>query len=346
MAVDTFLLPSNGARGAKVVALGGGHGLYTSLTALKYLTRNVTAVVTVADDGGSSGRLRQEIGGLPPGDLRMALSALCDDSEWGQTWRDVLQYRFQTNGPLDGHALGNLLIEGLWELLGDSGAGLDWVGKLLDVKGRVIPMAAQPLSIEADVLDYSESTAAGPSADTDTGSDGVAQVQKISTLYGQNRVAKAHGLIQHVRLIPPNPQARPEALEAIEQADWVIFGPGSWYTSVIPHLLVPQLREALEATAARRMLVLNLQADAETEQLDAAGHVRSFHSFAPDLRLDTVLVDPGPVVQWESLRAAAALCGATLMAHPVADNRLPGRHDALFLAGAYRRAFMELAPRR
>ena len=320
MAGETPNLPQHGSRGAKVVALGGGHGLYMSLTALKYLTRNVTAVVTVADDGGSSGRLRVELGGLPPGDLRMALSALCDDSEWGQTWRDVLQYRFQTRGELDGHALGNLLIEGLWELLGDSVAGLDWVGKLLDVKGRVIPMAAVPLSIEADVIDPEHGQ---------------------RTLYGQNLVAKAHGFIESVRLVPENPPVRPEAIEAIENADWVIFGPGSWYTSVITHLLVPQLREALERTKAKRMLVLNLGSDAETEQLDAAAHVRSFHEFAPNLRIDTVLVDPESVSRWEKLHAAATLCGAAVMAHPVSDRANPGRHDPLYLAAAYRRAFME-----
>lgn len=320
MAGEIPYLPPQGSRGARVVALGGGHGLYTSLTALKYLTRNITAIVTVADDGGSSGRLRQELGGLPPGDLRMALSALCDDSEWGQTWRDVLQYRFHSKGVLDGHALGNLLIEGLWELLGDSVAGLDWVGKLLDVKGRVIPMAAQPLSIEADVEDPAQGT---------------------RTIYGQNMVAKAHERIRNIRIVPADPAVRSEALEAIERADWVIFGPGSWYTSVILHLLVPQLRAALEATKARRMLVLNLQADAETAQLDAAGHVASFHHFAPNMRLDSILVDPDAVQNWDTLHNAASLCGASLIAHPVADQGARGRHDPLFLAAAYRRAFME-----
>src|SRR5690625_2945918 len=136
----------------KVVALGGGHGLAASLRALRHVTSDVTAIVTVADDGGSSGRLRQELGVLPPGDLRMALSALCDESDWGHTWSDVLQHRFSSAGPLDGHALGNLLIVSLWELLGDEVAGLDWVGKLLGADGRVLPMAAVPLEIQADVI--------------------------------------------------------------------------------------------------------------------------------------------------------------------------------------------------
>lgn len=120
-----------------VVALGGGHGLSASLSALRLLTTDLTAVVTVADDGGSSGRLREELGVLPPGDLRMALAALCDDTDWGRTWRDVMQHRFQSRpgvtGSLDNHALGNLLIVTLWELLGDPVAGLQWAGALLEI---------------------------------------------------------------------------------------------------------------------------------------------------------------------------------------------------------------------
>jgi uncharacterized cofD-like protein len=114
-----------------VVAFGGGHGLAASLTALRRVTDHLTAIVTVADDGGSSGRLRDELGCLPPGDLRMALAALCGDDESGRTWADVLQYRFNSTGPLDDHAIGNLLIVGLWERLGDPVAGLDMVAKLL-----------------------------------------------------------------------------------------------------------------------------------------------------------------------------------------------------------------------
>jgi uncharacterized cofD-like protein len=137
--------------GPVVAALGGGHGLAATLTALRYVTDEITAIVTVADDGGSSGRLRDEFGVLPPGDLRMALAALCAESEWGHTWRDVLQHRFAGDGPLGGHALGNLLIVALWELHDDPVAGLDLVGRLLQAQGRVLPMAAVPLAIEADV---------------------------------------------------------------------------------------------------------------------------------------------------------------------------------------------------
>ena len=135
-----------------VVALGGGHGLAASLAALRLITDRITAVVTVADDGGSSGRLRDEFGVLPPGDLRMALAALCDDTAWGHQWRDVLQHRFAGEGQLGGHAVGNLLIVSLWDLLGDTVGGLDLVGRLLNASGRVLPMAAVQLNIEASVV--------------------------------------------------------------------------------------------------------------------------------------------------------------------------------------------------
>jgi len=134
------------------VALGGGHGLAASLSALRLVTDRITAVVTVADDGGSSGRLREEFDVLPPGDMRMALAALCDDTEWGHQWRDVLQHRFAGHGQLGGHAVGNLLIVSLWDLLGDTVGGLDLVGRLLNARGRVLPMAAIPLNIEASVM--------------------------------------------------------------------------------------------------------------------------------------------------------------------------------------------------
>ena len=138
-------------RPVSVVALGGGHGLHASLSALRRVVDRLTAVVTVADDGGSSGRLRQEFGVLPPGDLRMALAALCGDDEWGQTWAQVLQHRFAGDGDMRGHVTGNLLIVSLWEQLGDHVQALDWVGRLLGASGRVLPMALTPLVMTAQI---------------------------------------------------------------------------------------------------------------------------------------------------------------------------------------------------
>ena len=133
----------------KVVCLGGGHGLAATLGAMRNLTPEVTAIVTVADNGGSSGRLREEFNSLPPGDLRMALAALCADDEWGRSWADILQYRFTSQGELNNHALGNLLLTALWDRGLETVQGLDKVGQLLKVVGRVLPMALEPLDIEA-----------------------------------------------------------------------------------------------------------------------------------------------------------------------------------------------------
>ena len=203
-------------RAPAVVALGGGHGLAASLSALRHLTDRLTAVVTVADDGGSSGRLRAELGVLPPGDLRMALSALCDDGEWGRTWRDVLQHRFDSAGDLHEHAVGNLLIVALWELLGDPVAGLDWVG--------------------------SAARRAGPGA-ADVGRAAADRGRRRRARPGRRRAPRAWsaarrrspstaGTVRAVRLEPADPPACPEAVDAVREADWVVLGPGSWFTSV------------------------------------------------------------------------------------------------------------------
>lgn len=306
--------------GPVVTALGGGHGLSATLTALRFVTDDVTAVVTVADDGGSSGRLRDEFGVLPPGDLRMALAALCSDTEWGHTWRDVLQHRFAGDGPLGGHALGNLLIVALWELHDDPVAGLDLVGRLLQAHGRGLPMAAVPLAIEADVsgLDPADPTA-------------------LTTVRGQAQVASTPGSVEGVRLVPADPPAYPESVAAIRGADWVVLGPGSWFTSVMTHLLVPEVKEALEVTRARRMLVLNLDPGAgETAGFRAVHHLESLASFAPGLRLDAVLADPAAVDDRPALEEQAARIGARLHVMPVARSTHRGEHDPLRFAAALR----------
>ncbi|MCA1781283.1 MAG: uridine diphosphate-N-acetylglucosamine-binding protein YvcK [Dermatophilaceae bacterium] len=301
-----------------VAALGGGHGLAATLSALRLLTDDVTAIVTVADNGGSSGRLRAEFGVLPPGDLRMALAALCDDSEWGHAWRDVMQHRFQGSGPLAGHALGNLLIVALWEIYEDPVAGLDLVGRLLEARGRVLPMAAVPLDIEADIR----------------------QGETLVTVVGQAEVATAPGRVEAVRLVPQEPPAYSESVAAIRAADWVVLGPGSWFTSVMPHLLVPDLRDALRATRARRALVLNLDLPAgETEGLTTHELIESFASYADDVRLDVVIADPSVVTDRDCLREAAAAVGAELVVTTVSTRTTPGHHDPLRLAAAFQDLF-------
>lgn len=322
-AVRQLTSPDPPATGPGVVAFGGGHGMYACLSALRRVTGNLTAVVTVADDGGSSGRIRRELAVLPPGDLRMALAALCGDDEWGRTWARALQHRFSGQGQLSGHALGNLLIAALWEQLGDTVGALDWVGRLLGAKGRVLPMSAVPLEIEATVR----------------GAD-PARPEEVGTVRGQHALAKTPGEVMAVRLLPENPPAVPEAVAAIHAADWALLGPGSWYTSVLPHLLVPQLAQALVGTRARRALVLNLVPQAgETDGYTPADHVEVLAAHAPSLRLDAVLVDPRSVrgaAEAEQLEKSAASLGARVHTVDVAADGGVPYHDPERLAGALR----------
>lgn len=327
------LIPPSGGTGASqqdkgptVVALGGGHGLSASLSALRLLTSELTAIVTVADDGGSSGRLRDEYGVLPPGDLRMALSALCDDTDWGRTWRDVMQHRFRpgkgTGGSLDEHATGNLLIVTLWELLGDTVAGLRWAGALLGARGQVLPMSTEPLTIEGDIRV--------------TSPDGTSELQ---TIRGQARCAVA-GSLEQVRLLPEAAPACVEALTAIELADWVILGPGSWYTSVLPHLLLPEMRQALCHTPAKRCLTMNLATDTkETSGMTAADHLHVLRRYAPEFNVDVVLADPASVPDRQEFERAAGMIGAEVVLGKVGASGRRPVHDPLRLATAYQDIF-------
>jgi uncharacterized cofD-like protein len=320
-------------RAQSVVALGGGHGLHASLSALRQLVDDLTvddltAVVTVADNGGSSGRLRGEFGVLPPGDLRMALAALCGDDRWGDTWARVLQHRFAGEGEMRGHVVGNLLIVGLWELLGDHVDALDWVGRLLGAKGRVLPMALTPMDIRAEVR--------GLAVDPD----------ELTTVRGQVEVATTDGVIASIGLEPPDPAVSPAALAAIADADWVVFGPGSWFTSVIPHLMVPALREALVTTDASVVVVLNLEEQAgETRGFGPADHLAVLAEHAPELTIHTVLADGDRVgAELDELRDIVAAHGARLeVADLAADDGTP-RHDPVKLAAAYARIFDGVAP--
>lgn len=306
-----------------MVALGGGHGLYASLSALRTVTDRLTAVVTVADDGGSSGRLRRELGVIPPGDLRMALAALCGDDEWGRTWSEVIQHRFRSEGDLHEHAVGNLLIVALWELLGDTVEGLGWVGRLLGAQGRVLPMATVPLDIVADVL----------GADPEL-PDVITQVR------GQVACAGTAGKVLGVSLVPPDPPASPQALQAIEEADWIVFGPGSWFTSVLPHLKVPELQRALVETKARRAVALNLAPQpGETDDFSQQAHLEVLARHAPDLRIDVVLADSGVVEEPEVLDKAVQELGGSLLLAEVAMQDGSPRHDPALLAQAFVQIF-------
>ncbi len=300
---------------SKVVALGGGHGLAATLTALRQITNQLTAIVTVADNGGSSGRLREEFPIFPPGDLRMALAALCADDEWGRTWAEIMQHRFVSEGDLNGHAMGNLLLASMWNAGDDPVVALDRVGQLLKVIGRVLPMASVALDIEGTF-------------NTSTG--------RI-VVRGQKEVATAKGHIQSLRIIPEDPPARSEALDAISDAEWITMGPGSWFSSVIPHLLVPAQLQALQSSAARKILILNLDASTQSQGEEFAGstpeeHLEFFHRYAPGVTVDYCLVDQSVVRDHEALQLAASTLGGEIV---VADIRkAPGsiHHDAQKLA--------------
>jgi uncharacterized cofD-like protein len=308
----------------KVVALGGGHGLYASLSGLRRVSRDLTAVVTVADDGGSSGRLRREFGVLPPGDLRMALAALCGDDSWGTTWSRVIQHRFTGDDGIGGHAVGNVLIVALWELLGDTVQGLDWVARLLGAHGRVLPMASVPLDIVAEV----------EGADPD-------RPDELTVVKGQVACATTTGRVRSISLIPVNPPACPEALQAIGSADWVVLGPGSWFTSVLPHLLVPELAAALVGTRARRLVALNLAPQpGETTGFSPHAHLEVLADHAPALSVDVVLADRAATRgATAELEKAAGLLGARLVLADLAMGDGSARHDPRRLAGAFAQIF-------
>ncbi|MDN4517270.1 MULTISPECIES: uridine diphosphate-N-acetylglucosamine-binding protein YvcK [Mycolicibacterium] len=303
----------------RIVALGGGHGLYATLSAARRLTPHVTAVVTVADDGGSSGRLRSELDVVPPGDLRMALAALASDSPHGRLWATIIQHRFGGSGALAGHPIGNLIIAGLNEVLADPVAALDELGRILGVKGRVLPMCPVGLGIEADVV-------------------GLESDPRVSrAIRGQVAIATTVGKVRRVRLLPSDPPATHQAVDAIMNADLVVLGPGSWFTSVIPHVLVPQLAAALQATTARRALVLNLVAEpGETAGFSVERHIHVLAQHAPGFTVHDIIVDSARVPserEREQLRRTATILDADV---EFADVSRPGTplHDPARLAAA------------
>jgi uncharacterized cofD-like protein len=245
----------------RVVALGGGHGLAATLKAARQYADDITAIVSVADDGGSSGRLRQAFGIPAPGDLRRCLVALSDPDS---TWAQAFEHRFDA-GELEGHALGNLVIAGLAEATGDFIAALDEVGRLLGAHGRVLPATTEPVVLKAEA-------AGGP-------------------VEGQVAVQNA-GRIAAVSLVPADAAPPPAALEAIAAADQVVLGPGSLFTSILAVVAVPAIRDAVAATTARRIYVCNLREQRpETDGYDVAAHVDALA--AHGVLVDDVLAHPG-----------------------------------------------------
>jgi uncharacterized cofD-like protein len=303
----------------RVVAFGGGHGLAAALGAWRRITPEVTAVVTVADDGGSSGRIRREMPVLPPGDLRMALAALAGDGDQPRELAELLQHRLGGVGVLAGHPVGNLMLTGLVEMHdGDTVRALDTLGQLLVACGRVLPMADVPLDLVAHV----------DSTDPD-------DPERSRTIRGQVAIATTPGRVREILLSPPDPPVSDAVLEAIARADVVSLGPGSWYTSVLPHLLVPKLRAALRETQARVVVVLNLEPQpGETDGFSPEEHLRVLRAHLGGVALHTVIADADSVVDRRGLLSAVRECGAELVLAPVAELDGAPRHDPVRLSAA------------
>lgn len=279
-----------------IVALGGGHGLAVALRAVREYAGEITAVVGVADDGGSSGRLRRDLHVPALGDLRRCLVALADDGPWPAAF----EYRF-SSGELADHALGNLILVGLAETLGDLTAALDEAGRTLGFVGRVLPATAGPVSMTANV--------------------GGRLVE------GQVAIASAgaHARIRDVRLAPPDAAACPEAIDAIGRADQIVIAPGSLYTSIVAVLVVPEIRVALEKAPGQVVLVSNLATEDETEGHDGTAHFTAVRDHGG--RVDRLLYDPdhGLAVDAAAIAAQGTEPIAAAIAAPGGAGHDPGQ---------------------
>lgn len=286
----------------RVVGIGGGHGLAATLRAARVYADSIAAVVTVADDGGSSGRLSRELGIPPPGDVRNCLVALAGDEGQAALW----QHRFRS-GALTGHSVGNLVIAGLTETTGDFAAAVARAGRMLGCRGKVHPATTQRVGLQARV--------------------------KGGVIAGQVAVAKSAAAIEEVFLEPSNPGANPAAVEAIEGADQVVLGPGSLFTSLLATLIVPGVAGALGRTRAKRVFVCNTRMQkGETDGLDAAAHVDALRRHVGDVVDVVVVQDPvlDDGVPFERDRWATG----DLVVADLAGN--DGSHDPLRLAEVLR----------
>ena len=255
-------------RGPSIAVIGGGHGLAVLLRGIKEATSNVTAIVTVADDGGSSGRLREELGIIPPGDLRNCLVALADTEP---LMEKLFQYRFGGESALAGHSFGNLFIAAMNEVTGDMETALVEASKVLAVKGRVLPASKEHVRLDAVMEDG-------------------------TVVEGESHIPEARKRIRRVRLFPEHAEAVGAALEAIRTADAVILGPGSLYTSILPNLLVDGMAETLRRSRAIKIYICNVMTQpGETDGYTASMHVKAILEHAGKGVIDYVLVHSGPI---------------------------------------------------
>ncbi len=312
-------------RGPKIVAIGGGHGLAMLLRGLKHYSHRITAVVTVADDGGSSGRLRESMGILPPGDLRNCLAALANDETMVS---QLFQYRFANHGgDLDGHSFGNLFISVLSELTGSFENAIAESGKVLAVSGRVLPASLVDVKLVGEVE-----------------VPGSPQVQRID---GESKIGEVGGSIRRVYLVPDNPAAYPKVLQAILGADLIIIGPGSLYTSILPNLLVPDISAALRVTQALKIFVCNVATQpGETDRFTCGDHVRALETHGGSGLIDMVVQNNSfngkllSGMQWVTVGKESDLY-YTIYEADLIDDTEPWHHDSAKLAEVLINLFQE-----
>jgi uncharacterized cofD-like protein len=293
-----------------VVAMGGGYGLSTSLRASRRFAGKITGIVSVADDGGSSGRLRRAFGIPAPGDLRRCLVALAED---GSPWAGAFEHRF-TASELEGHPLGNIILAGLTETLGSFGAAIDQALVLLGGVGNVYPATVEPVVLKATY-------------ERRAGTDDQ-PISVIGTVEGEVRVGSTTGLTS-VAVVPADPEVPQEALDAIADADLICIGPGSLFTSVLAVTAVPRIRKALAAAKGMRVYVANLaEQQPETTGFDVAAHIRAleFHGVI----VDTVLTDPRGLPR-------GTIEGVTVLAMPLGSTEDGRLHDDRLLSEALKR---------
>ncbi|MGF1491553.1 MAG: uridine diphosphate-N-acetylglucosamine-binding protein YvcK [Microcoleaceae cyanobacterium] len=261
--VDRLLAHRRLHRGPRIVAVGGGTGLSTLLRGMKRYSANIAAIVTVADDGGSSGRLRREIGVLPPGDIRNCLAALADEEK---LLTELFQYRFQAGDGLTGHSFGNLFLTAMSEVSGDLERAVAASSKVLAIRGQVLPATLSDVHLWATLADGRQ-------------------------IHGESNITKAKGKIIEIGCTPANPPALPKVLQAIREANLIIIGPGSLYTSVIPNLLVPEIAEEIAAANVPRIYVCNVMTQpGETDHYTVADHIRAIDEACGYQLFDAVLV--------------------------------------------------------
>ena len=313
--LDTISTYRKKQKGPHIVALGGGTGLSYLLRGLKAFSHNLTAIVTVADDGGSSGELRKNLGILPPGDIRSCLTALADDEEM---LSHVFQYRFGERAGVNGHSLGNLFISALADITGSFEEAIAESGKVLAVKGRVLPATLHDVKLVAEISLPDEG--------------------KEIKVVGESTIPKANGVVERIWLEPDNPLPFPPTVQAILNADLIIIGPGSLYTSVIPNLLVPGLAEAVKASHALKFFICNVANQAgETLGYTWSDHIHAIERNVPELHFDLIICDQDTGTRFprgiERVKPDHMLKEQyPVYFAPIADRENPWRHDSKKLA--------------